>query len=72
MRIFIDKVTGTWGDADDLVILDVTDYQVNSLTNELATMSQSRLLRFAELAHAHYKKWDCQVCGSVVHWYEER
>ena len=45
-RIYIDKVTGTWGDANDLVIVDAPNFVVNWLDG----LSDSEITKFAKQA----------------------
>lgn len=42
MRIYVDKITGTWGDAEGLVILDVES------TEALEDAADSTIIAFAQ------------------------
>jgi hypothetical protein len=42
-RIYIDAYTGSWGEADGLVILNVTDEGISLMSD----MSESQIRRFA-------------------------
>lgn len=61
MRIFVDLTTGTWGEVDDLVSVDLTEVAARDATIggplqvrvELETMSNSEIIEFAK---AHGRK----------------